>query len=248
MRRDSMKKRIAYIIPVIVLIILLSIFVFNSTKQADTEDKGEQVIYYVPHQDDEVITFGVSIYHHLQQGDEVHVVLLTDGSSSGVRKQMDLTEEEFIAARNREFDHALGVLGVDEENIVKKGYKDGALTVEQVEAIITEYDNKYPEASHKTFSYYDPHPDHANAGKALKNLQDQGVLTDATYYFGNNFTPTNVEIKQDPYDESYYPFIKEASRSYQVQDEANGMYGIGWKSVPDYFKELEANPVSRYHE
>lgn len=207
-----------------------------------------EVIYYIPHQDDEVITFGVSIHDHVVKGRDVHVVLLTDGANSAVREKLDLTPEEFSDARNREFDLAVDILGVDPDNVEKIGYSDGALKVEEVEEVIREYEGRYPNASHKTFSYYDPHEDHANAGHALRNLMDEGVIEDGTFYFGNNFTPLDVEIKKDNYDEDYRDVIVEASRAYKQEDFANGMYGIGWKSVPEYFITLEENPVSPYHE
>ena len=207
-----------------------------------------EVIYYIPHQDDEVITFGVSIHDHIVKGHDVHVVLLTDGANSAVRHQLNLTAEEFSEARNREFDSAVDILGVDADHVEKLGYPDGSLQVEEVEEVIREYDERYPDASHKTFSYYDPHEDHANAGHALRNLMDEGVIEDGTFYFGNNFTPLEVEIKEDYYDDDYHDVIVEASRAYKQEDIQNGMYGIGWKSVPEYFITLEESPVSPYHE
>ncbi|WP_170140649.1 PIG-L family deacetylase [Oceanobacillus arenosus] len=232
----------------ILLLLLLLFFPVLFTGTVYSNGDGNQVIYYIPHQDDEVLTFGVSIYSYLQQGYDVHVVLLTDGSNSGIRKQLGMTKEAFVTARNQEFDKALAVLGVKSENITKRAYTDGQLTEEQVEAVIKEYNKKYPMAIHKTFSYYDPHPDHAAAGNALRNLVQQEILTDAAYYIGPNYTPTNVDILKDSYDSSYYPFIKAASQSYNVENEIIGMYGIGWKSVPKQFEFLESDPMSRYHE
>lgn len=234
-----------FLIPIFILSLLL-VFTF-SINGTDSPDEGNQVIYYIPHQDDEVITFGVSIYSNIQRGSDVHVVLLTNGANSNIREILGISKEEFSTARNKEFDKALAVLGVKSENIVKKGFTDGELTQSQVESVIRDYADMYPHASHKTASYQDPYSDHANAGKALKKLSEQEIISDATYYFGPNYTPVNVEINQDPYDPSYYPFIKAASRSYKVENEALGMYGIGWKSVPGLFESIEENPVSQYH-
>lgn len=242
-----MRKVTYYFLGILLAAGILAFFIPWSELTSSKEELNE-VIYYIPHQDDEVITFGVSIHDHVVKGHEVHVVLLTDGANSAVRKQLDLTKEEFSEARNREFDKAVEILGVDHHNVVKKNFSDGALEVEQVEAVIKEYTEKYPNAAHKTFSYYDPHSDHANAGKALKNLIDQGLITDGKFYHGNNFTPLDVDLKKDHYDPAYFDIIKAASRAYKDVDIENGMYGIGWKSVPEYFKALEENPVSPYHE
>ncbi|MCF3942681.1 PIG-L deacetylase family protein [Oceanobacillus alkalisoli] len=231
------------------VIVLVSAIVLAIFFRFDILHKDlNEVIYYIPHQDDEVITFGVSIHDHVEKGHDVHVVLLTDGANSAVRHQLDLTKEEFSEARNREFDLAVEILGVDADHVEKLGHADGDLQVEDVEEVIREYQERYPDASHKTFSYHDPHHDHANAGHALRNLMKEGIIEDGTFYFGNNFTPLDVEIKEDHYEEDYLETIIEASRAYKEVDMDKGMYGIGWKSVPEYFITLEENPVSPYHE
>lgn len=239
-----MKQRKYLLISSLLLVFIASFFIWSNWNG----DDSSEVIYYIPHQDDEVITFGVSIHDHVVRDHDVYVVLLTDGANSAVRKKMNLSKEEFSEARNREFDKAVEILGVDPENVEKRGFSDGSLSVEHVEEVIKEYHERFPNAAHKTFSYYDPHPDHANAGHALKNMMDEGLIEDGKFYFGNNFTPLNVEIKEDHYEESYFPVIQAASRVYKDEDIENGMYGIGWKSVPEYFEILESNPVSPYHE
>ncbi|AYA78041.1 hypothetical protein DOE78_23035 [Bacillus sp. Y1] len=43
------------------------------------------IIYLVPHQDDEILSFGVDIRNELSKGRDVHLVLLTAGEESGAR-------------------------------------------------------------------------------------------------------------------------------------------------------------------
>ena len=43
------------------------------------------IIYFAPHQDDELLSMGVDICNSIKKGKDVHVVLCTDGSSSGVK-------------------------------------------------------------------------------------------------------------------------------------------------------------------
>ena len=74
--------------------------------------KKDIVLYFTPHQDDELLTTGVDIYKTcLLQNKEVHVILCTDGSKSPARQRLNsgnvcpihnqvhnynLSEEEFI--------------------------------------------------------------------------------------------------------------------------------------------------------
>lgn len=240
-----MKKSIFLSIFGILCASFLGFFVITKVNQ---KEALPEVIYYVPHQDDELLTFGASIYDHIVKGHDVYVVLLTDGAASYVRDVLNMSEEEFTEARNREFDAAIEVLGVPLEHVEKKGYPDGGLLVEQVEEIIKEYHTRFPRAHHKATSYLDPHPDHASAGLALKNLMDKGLIENGQFYFGYSYTPEGVEIKEDDYDESYYPVIIAASLEYKIEDSESGRYGIGWRSVGKAFRLLEEDPISRYHE
>ena len=239
-------RKISLFISIIILFsISYFIFNYNSTSSNLNEDT---VIYYIPHQDDEVITFGVSIYSNINDEKNVQIVLLTDGSASKIRGVLNMTPEIFTTARDKEMSLALQALGVDLSNLHKQNFKDGELKVEQVEEVIKHFANKYPNASHKTFSYYDPHPDHSNAGNAIKNMLENGIVQNASFYIGPNFMPLeHIEIFEDHYEDSFYPFILAASRSYNINDDKNGFYGIGWKSVPGLFEFLEENPRSIYH-
>jgi LmbE family N-acetylglucosaminyl deacetylase len=133
--------------------------VFSSFNVADAQAKNpnanSHVVFYIPHQDDEALNFGVGIMNHLAGGHNVHIVLLTDGSGAGIRKKMNMTEMEFSQARNNEFAYALAVMGVKSENIDYRNYKDGKLTSANVEKVIREYEKKYPKAKHKAYSYTD---------------------------------------------------------------------------------------------
>lgn len=208
---------------------------------------SENVIYYIPHQDDETLTFGSSIYSHLQEGHAVHVVLLTDGSANIVGKRLGLTKKELVDARNREFDKALSVLGVNESNVYKMGFPDGEMTVSQAKEVMLYFANKYPDASHKTYTYTDWHNDHKNAGLALQELVDEGVIKNARYYVRRGEKPEGKMLLRSNYNEEHYPFLKAASRSYAVKNEKTGMYAIGWESVPDSFEAMEENPTNYFH-
>ena len=47
------------------------------------------IIYFIPHQDDELLSMGVDICDSLKKRKNVHIVLCTDGSGSSVRKRLN---------------------------------------------------------------------------------------------------------------------------------------------------------------
>ena len=209
---------------------------------------NDHVVFYIPHQDDEALTFGVSIMNHIKAGYQVHVVLLTDGSASFVRKRLDMTPAEFTEARNAEFALSLKALGVKASNVEYKGYKDSELTVAQVEKVIKSYEAKYPNANHKTFSYTDKdNHDHSNAGIALKNVQKAKITDDARYYVRRGDNPKGIRLISEKYYTEYNNKAKAVSKAYSVVDEDKGLHGIGRKSVKKSFEAFDEQPLSRYH-
>lgn len=230
------------------LVASAALLITSSAACAETnKNKDNHVVFYVPHQDDEALSFGVGIMNHLKAGFEVHVVLLTDGSASGVRKKMGMTEEEFSQARDNEFALSMKSMGVKSSNVEYMNFKDGDLSVKQVENVIKSYEKKYPKARHKTFSYTDPHHDHSNAGIALKNVQNTKITDDARYYLKRGYYPSGVKLHKELYDNKFTPKMRAVSRAYTVENESLGLYGIGRKSVGQSFKEFDKLPVSVYH-
>jgi LmbE family N-acetylglucosaminyl deacetylase len=208
---------------------------------------NSHVVFYVPHQDDEAINFAVGILNHLHSGHNVHIVLLTDGSSVAVRTKLGMTRAEVTKARNTEFAYAMSIMGVKPENISYRNLRDGATTPTQIEPIIREYEKKYPKAKHKTYSYTDWHNDHKNSGIALRNLQKAGVVSDARFYirFGDN--PVGITPIKEPYSLTYTSYMMAVSNAYKMENHRLGFYGIGWKSAAHLFREVEKQPLSRYH-
>jgi LmbE family N-acetylglucosaminyl deacetylase len=210
-------------------------------------NENSNVVFYIPHQDDEALTFGVGIMNHVMNGHNVHVVLMTDGSASNVRTSLGLTEALFTQARNREFNYSMMIMGVKPQNISYRNIKDGTLTVANSETIMKEYEAKYPNAKHKTFSWTDPHTDHANLGVALKNLNTAGVIADARFYVRRGDNPVGLILTTESFQEYYRPFLLAVSASYNMENTRLGYYAIGHKSVPASFDSFEEQPLSRYH-
>jgi LmbE family N-acetylglucosaminyl deacetylase len=72
-----------------------------------------QALVVAPHSDDETLGCGGTIAKHAQSGHEVHVCIVTRGSSEEYT-------DEFLARRDAEIDAAAGILGVSE--VHKLGY------------------------------------------------------------------------------------------------------------------------------
>jgi LmbE family N-acetylglucosaminyl deacetylase len=210
-------------------------------------NKNSHVIFYIPHQDDEALNFGVGIMNHITTGHTVHIVLLTDGSGAGVRKKLGMTELEFSEARNREFNYAVTLMGIKPENIDYRNYKDGKLTPSNVEKVIREYEKKYPKAKHKAYSYTDWHTDHKATGVALKKLVNAKVVSDARYYVRRGDNPKGLVLMKESFQEYYRPLLLAVDTAYSMENTRLGFYGIGRKSVPVLFNEFKASPLSRYH-
>ena len=72
------------------LSLLISLFSHpgvGMAKAIPNPNAKSHVVFYIPHQDDEALNFGVGIMNHIAGGHNVHVVLLTDGSAAGIRKK-----------------------------------------------------------------------------------------------------------------------------------------------------------------
>ena len=156
-------------------------------------EKKDVVLYFSPHQDDELLTMGIDICKTcLLRNKEVHIILCTDGSKSPARHRLNsgkicpihnqvhnynLSGEEFIKARDCEFVASCTAMGIPLENIHIYGKRavDGSLSVEYAKEIIKHFVSiygKYIELRTIVplkFGRYQ-HEDHYNLGLAAKAL------------------------------------------------------------------------------
>jgi len=134
-------------------------------KDVEVPAKGEKVLVFSPHPDDETIAVGGYIARAIEGGALVKIVLITNGNRHGLEKR-----------RYREFGQATALLGVPQDALVFLNYPDGRLKEQdpnllemQFEKIIREYGPSvvlFPNPE-------DQHPDHAAAGRIVeKTLKD----------------------------------------------------------------------------
>ncbi|MFI2858312.1 PIG-L family deacetylase [Paenibacillus sp. JSM ZJ436] len=233
-------------------------------------------LFFVPHQDDEALTFGAGIRNHLDQHDECHVILYTDGASSGVRRQLNgeekssllrkklephsegyaiLDEAAFSVCRNVEFERSCKALGLPPEWIHYSSYlmQDGTTTVEGCKQVIMEFLDRYPQARVKTFTYAGGnHRDHANMGLAAQGLYEQGVIQDLRFYV----EPYN--LRKALKEKGRRHILKETTvksshlvvaslKEYTIWEPTEGRFAIGYHSVKKCIDTVMKKTVSYYH-
>ncbi len=236
--------------------------------------KEQQAIFFSPHQDDELLTMGISILKH--GGCDSHVVLFVDGAQSGVKRILrngrrcawhdnwhlyPLTISSFVSARDSEFRDSCVALGISDSNIHIDSLRptDGIIDVKTAKKVMMEYVGRFPGACVKTLTPYAgvrQHPDHKALGLAAVELYGEGVIKDLELfcepYYVDDFREANpgitlYEHELDTEDEAIKKRLQKAIDSYRKWAPAEKRYAIGYHSVADYFRSLETNPRAFSH-
>jgi len=97
---------------------------------------NSRMIVFAPHPDDETLACGGTIIRKIQEGFDVHVVVMMDGRHShDVTLGLAEPSPETIAEiRATEFSEATRVLGVNLSNLILLGFEDGKLREQMSEA------------------------------------------------------------------------------------------------------------------
>ena len=237
--------------------------------------KQKTMLYFAPHQDDELLTMGIGISTSIKKNHKVHVILCTDGSKSYVRKVLnngktcskhegahtyELTEEEFTQARDREFFGSCTALGVPSENvhIYENRFVDGTLSAGNAETAIKHYLKLYGDdcVVCTICSNTGPtqHKDHKSLGKAAENLLGKKIINELKLFI----EPYHAnKIIHNPRLLPIYPTIEEASpdiqeklkkaiASYSYWNPQEQRYAVGYHSVTTEFKDFLKEMKSYY--
>jgi len=121
------------------------------------------LLVLAPHPDDEVLASGGLIGVHVDRGDRVRVLFLTDGRRGGFRADLD---EAYVRRREREAEAGLACLGVRDFGFLR--HPDQRLRSADGLAgeIAREVEAFRPDAV-VVPSPFEVHPDHLAAGRAL---------------------------------------------------------------------------------
>lgn len=167
----------------------------------------KQVVFYAPHPDDELLSFGVIASEYIALGYEVIYVLLTSGSTSTAIKLINgelaspgngtrfvykglhnpslsgyapLTIDDIGRARVTEFRSSAGEMHVTPNHIYTfELLKENELHPEDAIGAMLQVVSLYPDAIHWTMSTIDIHPHHRAAGEALRTIADGTELRTA---------------------------------------------------------------------
>ncbi len=236
-------------------------------------EKSKRIIYFVPHQDDEILTMGISIAMGVKNGFDVYVVLCTDGSRSRIRTVLNdgsicekclnrhvfpLSLEDFIAARDREFLSSCADLGVKRNNIIieENRIKDGNLTEENARKIIVKYLDLLGRDSYVGTMYPNDasiqHHDHRNLGLAALKLKNEGKigrleLMEEPYVV--------KEVNHNPADEpkkikaraDIESRLENAISEYSLFNPSKGRYAVGYHSVTNELELLKEEKTLYSH-
>ena len=241
-------------------------------------NQNNTVLYFAPHQDDELLTMGIDICNSLRNNLDVHVVLCTDGSGSVIREKLSdgkkckkhkgthsyrLSVEDFVYARDCEFQESCKSLGVKKQNIHIPPHRstDGKMTVDEAKSIMLQYINAMgkncvvctiaPSDNNRQ------HPDHKTMGEAATELYNEGKIGFLKLFvepyiadFQNNasndakskFKPVTIFALQEEREK-----LKQATLAYSKWNPEMGRYGIGYHSVTTEFNDLLEDGVSYYY-
>ena len=154
--------------------------------QAAVEDYTGWTIFFIPHQDDEVLTSGASIRQHVQKDRRVLAVLMTDGGGAIACSQMGLTRETCVARRDAEFVKAVRALGAVPKIAPNRG-RDAGLTDAQANTIVRSY-ARFPGVRIKGHSdVCDWNTDHLTIGRAIRRYKTEHPAQKVDARFYTNF-------------------------------------------------------------
>lgn len=104
----------------------------NQGSQYQALQEKASAIVFSPHFDDETLGCGGTIIKKVNAGAQVHIVFMTDGSTS---HRHLIAEEKLKEMRSEEGQHAASILGVKPENVTLLGFKEGRLASRVAEAV-----------------------------------------------------------------------------------------------------------------
>jgi LmbE family N-acetylglucosaminyl deacetylase len=209
----------------------------------------KQVVFYAPHPDDELLSFGVIASEYISLGYEVVYVLLTNGATSTAIKLINgelpspgngtrfvykgthnpvasgykpLTVEDVGRARLTEFKSSAGEMNIGADHIYTFDLlKEDVLHGEDVATAMLTIRELYPDAIHWTMSTMDLHPHHRVAGESLR-LMAEANQTRAAYTISRT-TWESIEAerkKLNPLIPATYFFKPAADRMQRIRNAA----------------------------
>lgn len=242
---------------ILLILSILGVILLNNSKVKNINFKGDVVIFYPQHQDDEVLWASSAMKHALNTKgkDNVYVVLASTGLGVNVfkdEKYSRLTNLEKKSIRDNEFKSALNKIGIKSENIIiisdVIGINENGF--EYMKKYALQMEEKHKSVTHIAHSYkYDNHGKHLENGRTIKNLYDEKLIKNAMFFVKPQFVSQLDNVTQiKTYDEKDLTDIINACDEYKPKPNDN-LSGVGYISAPNYFKALykDKNKTSYLH-
>ena len=226
------------------------------------------VLYFVPHQDDELLSMGLDICMAVAKGNDVHVILCTDGAKSKIRKVLstnkecsvhrgkhsyDLDEEKFSRARDAEFAESCVALGVLPANIhiLPLRATDGMLDTGFAETVIMRYLAMFGARATVGAIYCGndetQHKDHKALGTAVQNLWQRKIIKKVRFFaepYGQIDKNLGFIAKSAP--KKFRAKLLKAIQAYCLWQPEKGRYAVGAHSVMTQFADFRKNMTMYY--
>lgn len=237
--------------------------------------KKPVVIYFAPHQDDELLTMGIDACGQITEANaDVHVVLCSDGSRSNMRfrindgkscphhegiHQYELDIPAFVAARDREFAASCDALGFCPENVHILPHRalDGEITVEYAQAQLKAFLSRFPRnvtvCTISPFGGEAQHKDHRNLGQAALNLYNDGTIRKLRLFIepycvdSSKKSYPDLQLTEIRADAQIKSRILKAIEAYSLWAPDEGRYAIGFHSVYRMFGDFTTQTTAYFH-
>lgn len=253
------KNKLIYgIIFLLMMFGLMCVLIKGSTREDLTKGENQRnfkdyVVFYPQHQDDEILWGGSAIIEAIKQcgKDNVYIVLVSDGSGVNVfnnYKYKDLTRKEKEELRNVEFQAALKHMGIKEKNIIILADIDNheGTHFDLMQTVALNFEKQLGNVTHISHCYkLDNHPMHRQNGKVIHKLYEEGKLKDVMYFLKPKYAENVDANKKATYvvtNDKEYNQVKNACKEYQLKNNKEHRYGIGYTSAHSYFDELLLDP------
>ena len=223
-------------------------------------NNSKTILYFVPHQDDELLAMGIDIVNSIKSGFNVHVILCVDGSKSSVKSKLNngdtctfhngrhiynLNARDFVFARDREFIESCVCLGVPVSNIhiYPKRPSDKELSVKTAKNIICRYLSLFNYANIKVCTIWHKngekqHIDHKNLGLAVYDLYKFHKIKDVRF-FKEPYCKSKTKFNEVKAQKDIEVKINNAIAAYSKWEPQNDRYAIGYHSVKKDFDNLK---------
>lgn len=161
-----------------------------------------------------------------------------------------LTRQKFGDARLREFYLSAAAFGIPRDRVRVYNVVNDHFKYDQVRAIMESYAKRFPDATFKTMSVYDVHPDHAMCGRVLDDLLREHIIKHGVRYL----SITTDRIMKVKVANSHKVFLHHpadriilfrAMHAYNIWKPREGFYAIGFHSVPIEFNLLRLKPYTK---